>query len=200
MTISRRGHTFVELLVAVPIFAIMALVINQFLLASLEGLATVSAHQTLQSQLSRAMREVLTDVQMAANWTDIGGNCSAGGNTYVTSAAVLCLQLPALDTTGQPISDTTIVTDQVLYVFNLDTLTRIVTPGTCAAPMTCSRLAATQVIARNLAGTTFTLTTSYASPDRLKDVTCTLAGSRTERGRLYSQTLTSRARLRNYRQ
>lgn len=207
MTIAKRGHTLVELLVAVPIFAIMALVVNQFLLASLDGIATISAHQALQSQLSRAMREVLTDVQLATNWTDLGGNCSAGGNTYVTSATVLCLQLPSLDANGQPMTDVGVISDTVIYVFNLDsgTLARLVQPGLIGTPpnvLASSRSAATQVIARDLAGTTFTLATNplYTSPDRLRDVTCTLAGSRTERGRVYSQTLTSRARLRNYRQ
>lgn len=182
--------------------AVLGLIVMQFFIASSEGLATISATHTIESQLSRAMREVLTDIRQGTQWVTLTGACNALGVPYTTGLSTLCFFKPSLDANGDTIDPApqgaagVVVRDTVIYTFDAvnGRLWRI----TDAAPGT-TRPEGTTLIASDLLNAYFVLRTRVTGPATIfSSVTCSLTGQRTERGRTYNKTLISQADLRNF--
>ncbi len=176
-------------MIAMPIMAILALVVTQFLISSSQGLATIRAMQLIESVLSRAMQEINSDIRQASSPSLTG--CDALGTHYTTGTTTVCMTVPSLDAQGNAIPSQG---DVLVYTYNAaaGTLTRIV-DANASSWNPSFRMAGQTVIARDLSNVTFVVRNRASR----WSITTTLTGTRTEQGRPYSQTLVSQARLRN---
>lgn len=175
--------------------ATLALIIgvaNQFFLAAFASISVMSGQAVTQTQLSTAMRTVLSDVREA--YERQNGPCVtfAGifGDSFLTADNdTLCLRLPVIGANGTP--------DPLLYdlvVLHLNPATgelrRILSDVTGLSP----RENSDHVVARYLQAPAGGVVFSSSSSNLIK---CSLRTNRMERGWTHATDLAFQARLRN---
>jgi len=190
---TQRGHTFLELLLAMGLFGIIVLVMNQFSVASLDGIATIYAQSTIQTQGAIALSNVMSDARQAVS-RQITGTCTtyagAAGAPFIPGPSVLCLSVPSINSSWLPLGIDQ--NDTIIYDLNAaanpPVLRRTITAGPGSLRTNSQQVVASYVIAA--VGGAFPATNDST-------VVCSLLAQNVQRGRTYTVNVASRARLRN---
>ncbi len=200
----------VQLLMAVGIIGIIVAMTTQFYAGTSAGTATTTALATLQLQLASTLQNVDADIRSASS--ELGFPCTTlnimnptGTLIVANQPTTLCLMVPSLDAQGNTLLDANgdaMYGDVIAYSYNAGRLNRIVIPNAVGA--NSQRQASASTVASSLApfylsghpanGVLFQRTISGTT---LVEVRTMLNGSVVERGRTYTLSLSSRARLRN---
>lgn len=181
----------VELLMVSATLVLIIGIANQFFLAALASVSVMSGQAVTQTQLSTAMRTVLSDVREA--YERQTGLCVtfAGtfGDTLTADNDTLCLRLPVINADGT--ADPSLY-DLVVLDLNPATgeLRRILSDVTGLSP----RENSDRVVARYLQAPAGGVVFSSPSNNLIR---CSLRTNRIERGWTHAADLAFQARLRN---
>ncbi len=186
-SVTRRGFTFVELLLSTVLFLLTALIIGQFLAAASSGICTIYAQATLQAQLGAAARSLLRDVRVATLRQTAPCNTFAG--SFTPGDLVLCLSVPSIDAQGQPLAGGG--ADTVVY--ELDVAAGVLR-RTVDAAAGSSRTDLQEIVASSLSTPP---DNQLFPPSTDSTVSFSLAAQVTRGGQAYRMDLFSRGRLRN---
>lgn len=93
-----RGFTLIEVLMAGTTLVIILSIANQFFTAALASVSVVTGQATVQTQLSLAMRTVVSDVRQA--YVRQFGSCVTFAGTFTSDNDTLCLRLPVINADG----------------------------------------------------------------------------------------------------
>jgi len=179
----RDGLTLVEGFLTTIISVIVISILYELTATSRDVSATLSAQGVLQMELSRAVDSLSRDLRLAIR-------APAAHNAYTRSATTVILEVPSVNAAGRVID---IANHVDYFVYSFDAASGVLQRIVDAKDGVSSRTDETRVIARYLSGVTF----PFPPPAQEQDVTFTLTGSRVEKGRTHTETLTGRGRFRN---
>lgn len=160
---------------------------NQFFMGAFASVSVIMGQATAQTQLSMAMRTVLSDVREA--YERQTGACVTFAGTFTADNDTLCLRLPVIGANGTPDPG---LNDLVVLDLNPATgeLRRILFDVTGLSP----RENSDRVIARYLQAPAGGVVFSSPATNLIK---CSLRTNRVERGWTHAADLAFQARLRN---
>ena len=181
------GFTLIEFMMTAAIIVIGGAAIFGFFTATSNAFVTMTAIGTLQTQFTQATNVLTQDTRLSFQTpaSCCGGAYTQDLDSQDNQRSQLILGLPSVDADGVPLITGQL--DYIVYDFNAATgaLRRIVSVDAAS-----SRRNGTSTVARQLTRVRY----NVAVP---REVTVTLDGRATERGRSFQSTLTSRIAFRN---
>ena len=197
----QSGMTLVELAVSSVLLATALSLVAEITFSFSSALSTISAQGLLQIQLTQGTDAFNRDAHLATALPLTQGAYTQDLDSTVDGTATLILQVPAIDGTGTVIPARF---DFIIYTFDNAAfpgqLRRIVEADDGPPPSvraTATEPDSTRVEANSISRVTVALANVNGTPPPLNEITMTLVGSRTERGRAHTLTLASRSVIRN---
>jgi prepilin-type N-terminal cleavage/methylation domain-containing protein len=215
LPLKQNGFTLIELIIVSALIGVIAVVISQFYSNRLTDYAREFTTTELESNTKQALETMQLDIK-SAQYVEANNNLSDAYNTggWTTGISVLVLQVPALDSSGNPIwidgYHTSLWSNEIVYFVSGNVLYRRLlansnAPGDTAVS-TCpagtgggcpvdgkviENVASMQLQYFDDNNATTTL------PNLVHTIGVTLTQSQSTFGNTYTSTLTSSATLRN---